>query len=150
MSQSLSKVYLHIAFSTKYRQPFIDGAVKERLWSYMGGICRKMDCDPIQVGGYTDHVHILCQLSKNVSQADLLEEVKKRSSKWIKTVGEAYADFYWQKGYAAFSVAPLSISRVVQYIKTQEERHSRQTFQDEMRGFFKKYEVEYDERYVWD
>jgi REP element-mobilizing transposase RayT len=110
-----------------------------------------MECFPVQVGGYCDHVHILCLLSRTVTQADLVEEVKKRSSKWIKTVSEAaYADFFWQKGYGAFSVSPMQVDKVVRYIKAQEEHHSKCAFQEELLSFLKKYGMEYDERYMWD
>jgi REP element-mobilizing transposase RayT len=150
MSQSLSKVYVHVVFSTKYRQPFIDDAVKERLWSYMGVICKRLDCNPVQIGGYNDHVHMLCLLSRKVAQADLVEEVKTRSSRWIKTLGEAYADFQWQSGYGIFSVNPTQVDRVTRYIMAQEEHHGKQTFKEELLTFLEKYEVEYDDQYVWD
>ena len=80
----------------------------------------------------------------------LLEEIKKESSKWIKTKGLKYSNFYWQDGYGIFSVNPAEIDVVVSYISYQEEHHKKQTFQDEFRAFLKKYKVDYDERYVWD
>lgn len=150
MPQSLSKVYTHITFSTKNRENFIPEDIQERLFDYLGGTCKGLDCNPIKVGGYRDHVHILCTLSRNISQARLLEEVKKESSKWIKTLGDKYKNFYWQRGYGIFSVNPTEIEVVINYIKTQEEHHKTKTFKDEFRAFLKKYNVEYDERYVWD
>jgi len=81
---------------------------------------------------------------------DLMEEIKKRSSKWIKTQGKEYADFYWQNGYGAFSINPTEIEVVVKYIEQQHEHHKTVSFQDEYRAFLKKYAIEYDERYVWD
>jgi REP element-mobilizing transposase RayT len=128
----------------------IDHTIKERLFDYLGGTCRGLECNPIRVGGHLDHVHILCLLSRKISQAKLLEEVKKQSSLWIKTVSPCYSNFYWQDGYGAFSVSPSGVERVVNYINDQEEHHISNTFQDEFRGFLKIYEVEYDERYVWD
>jgi hypothetical protein len=80
---------------------------------------------------------------------NLLEELKKQSSKWIKTQGNAYSNFYWQDGYGVFSVNPTQIDMVVDYIKNQEEHHKTLSFQDELRVFLKKYNVEYDERYIW-
>lgn len=150
MGQSLNKVYTHIVFSTKYRQDLIDDNIAPELFNYLGGVCKALECNPIQVGGHLDHVHILCQLSRKVTIADLLEEIKKRSSKWIKTQGEAYAGFYWQNGYGIFSVNPSEIEIVVNYIKNQKEHHRQKTYQEEFRAFLKKYKVEYDERYVWD
>ncbi|MBL0356400.1 MAG: IS200/IS605 family transposase [Chitinophagaceae bacterium] len=150
MSQSLTKLSTHIVFSTKYRQPLIDAAIEPELHAYLGAVCNVMECLPVKVGGYTDHIHILCLLSKKVALMDLLEEIKKRSSKWIKTKGEAYKNFYWQNGYGAFAVNPSELAVVIRYIENQHEHHQEKNFQDEYRGFLKKYNVEYDERYVWD
>ena len=150
MSQSLVKLSTHIIFSTKYRQHLIDAHIEPSLHAYMGGVCNAMECMPVKVGGYTDHIHILCLLSKKIALMDLLEEVKKRSSKWIKTQGEQYQNFYWQNGYGAFAVNPAQIDVVVKYIENQHAHHDKKNFQDEFRGFLKKYKVEYDERYVWD
>lgn len=150
MGQSLVKNYIHLVFSTKHREPFIQPPVEEELHAYLGGICKEMGCTPIKVGGYTDHVHILCMLSKKVALMDLLEKVKANSSKWIKTKGDEFKNFYWQDGYGAFSVNPSQVDVVIAYIANQHEHHGRQTFQDEYRAFLNKYEVEYDERYVWD
>ncbi|SHM51403.1 IS200/IS605 family transposase [Flavobacterium chilense] len=150
MSQSLSKVYVHLTFSTKGRYPFIDQNIQERLWQYLGGICKGLECNPIQIGGYKDHVHILCLLSKKITQMKLVEEVKKQSSKWIKTIDDNYAKFYWQDGYGIFSVNPSEIEIVVQYIKNQEEHHKKRTFKEELVAFLNKYNVTYDERFLWD
>ena len=150
MGQSLVKNYLHLVFSTKYRQPFIKPPVEEELHNYLGGICNGLECPVIRVGGYTDHIHILCMLSKKMALMKLLEEVKSHSSRWIKTKGEEYKNFYWQNGYGAFSVNPAQVDKVIDYIANQHEHHQRNTFQEEYRVFLKKYKVDYDERYLWD
>ena len=150
MPQSLTKVYVHLVFSTKYRQPLIDDAIKDELYVYLGGVCRELECHPVRVGGYYDHIHILCILSKKIALMKLLEEVKKRSSKWIKTKGRAYDEFYWQDGYGAFSVTPSQLDAVIHYIDNQYEHHEQTTFQDECRGIYQKYDMEYNEHYVWD
>ena len=150
MPRSLVKNYLHITFSTKGRESFIDKSIQKKLFAYLAGICNKMECHALEVGGVEDHVHILCLLSKKVALVKLLEEVKKNSSKWMKTQGEKYQNFYWQIGYGAFSVNPSEIEIVRTYIQNQEEHHKKKTFQEEFRAFLKKYNVEYDERYVWD
>ena len=149
MPQSLSKVYVHITFSTKNRHPFIDDTVKQDLWAYLGGICKDLECNPVRIGGYNDHVHICCLLSRKMTQTKLLEEVKMVSSKWMKTQGARYNDFYWQDGYGIFSVNPSEIEKVVGYIDNQHERHKTLTFKEELVLFLKKYGVEYDERYLW-
>jgi len=150
MPQSLVRNYLHIVFSTKYRQPFIKNSIKDELFTYLGGMCKKFECNPIIVGGYSDHVHILCTLSQKIALMKLIEEVKTHSSKWVKTKGADLSNFYWQNGYGAFSVNPNEFEVVKNYILNQEAHHSKKTFQDEYLAFLKKYEVEYDERYVWD
>ncbi len=150
MGQSLVKNYIHLVFSTKYRQPLIQPPVEAELHAYLGGICNRLECQAIKVGGYTDHIHLLCMLSKKLALMKLAEEVKSHSSKWIKTKGDAYKSFYWQDGYGAFSVNPSQTDRVVEYIANQHEHHRKRTFQEEYRIFLRKYKAEYDERYVWE
>ena len=150
MGQSLVKNYIHLVFSTKYREPLINEAIESELYAYLGGICNQLECQPIKIGGFTDHIHILCMLSKKTALMKLVEELKSHSSKWIKTKGENYRNFYWQGGYGAFSVNPAEMDVVVRYIENQKEHHRKKSFQEEYRGFLKKYKVEYDERYVWD
>ena len=149
MPQSLSKVYVHITFSTKNRCPFLDDNIKQPLWAYIAGICAHLDCHAVRVGGHNDHAHICCLLSRKMTQIELLEEIKKTSSKWVKTRGKQYDGFYWQEGYGIFSVNPSEIETVVTYIDAQHEHHKRYTFQEEFLKFLKKYKVEYDERYLW-
>ncbi len=150
MGQSLVQNYIHLVFSTKHRQPFITPNIEDELFAYLAGICNNLDCKAIKVGGYLDHVHILCKLSKKIALIKLLEEVKSHSSKWIKTKGSEFANFYWQDGYGAFSVNPSEVDVVIKYIENQKNHHKTKTFQDEYRQFLKKYQVEFDEKYVWD
>ncbi|MBL7829197.1 MAG: IS200/IS605 family transposase [Saprospiraceae bacterium] len=150
MGQSLVKNYLHIIFSTKHRKPFILPEIEAELHSYLGGICNNLDCQVIKIGGYHDHVHILCMLSKKIALMKLMEELKSHSSKWIKTKGEAYQNFYWQDGYGAFSVKPSDVNSVIKYIANQHEHHRKKTFTEEYLAILTKYNVEFDERYVWD
>lgn len=150
MSQSLTQIYVHNIFSTKNRVNFIDDEISNELYAYLGGTCKAIDCTPIKIGGYYDHVHILCNLSKKIPLMKLLEEVKKSSSKWIKSKNQKYKNFYWQDGYAAFSVNPSEIDAVIHYISNQKAHHHKVSFQDECRLLFKDYNIEYDERYVWD
>jgi REP element-mobilizing transposase RayT len=130
--------------------PLIHPPIEAELHSYLGGICKKLNCQPLKIGGYTDHVHILCMLSKNIVLAKLLEEVKSHSSKWIKTLDPALSKFYWQDGYGAFSVNPAEVDIVIAYIDNQHEHHRKITFKEEYLAFLKKYGFEYDERYLWD
>ena len=124
--------------------------VEKELHSYLGGICNNLECHVIKVGGYVDHIHILCMLSKKIALMKLMEELKSHSSKWIKTKGAEYANFYWQDGYGAFSVKPSEIDRVITYIANQHEHHRKKTFQKEYRAYLDKFNVEYNEKYIWD
>jgi len=150
MGQSLVKNYLHIVFSTKHRQALIHPPVESELHAYLGGICNNLDCQVLIVGGYTDHVHILCMLSKKIALMKLMEELKAHSSKWIKSKGPGYENFYWQDGYGAFSVNPEQVDRVVAYIANQHEHHRKKTFKEEYRAILEEFHVTHDERYVWD
>ena len=150
MGQSLAKNYLHIIFSTKNRQPLIHPPIEKELHSYLGGICNGLECYPVKIGVYNDHLHILCLLSKKLALIKLLEELKSHSSKWIKTKGYNLKNFYWQDGYGAFSVSPSEVDILRTYIENQHEHHKTKTFQEEYRKFLADYKIEYDERYVWD
>ena len=150
MPQSLTKIYIHIVFSTKNRLHTIGQDIKNDLYDYLGGICKQLECNPVRVGGYTNHIHILCILSKKITIIKLIEELKKNSSKWVKTKNNKYLNFYWQDGYSVFSVNPSEIDVVINYINNQEKHHMRISFEDESRSFFKKYNIEYNEKYVWD
>jgi putative transposase len=150
MPQSLVKNYMHIIFSTKNRERLINESVENELYHYLGGTCKKLDCQPLKIGGYDDHIHILCMLSKKITLMKLLEEVKSHSSKWIKTIDKRLENFYWQDGYGAFSVNPAETELVIKYISNQRVHHPGTSFQDEFRAFLKKYRVDYSEKYVWD
>ena len=150
MSQSLSKLWSHLIFSTRDRYPFLaDSDVRGQLHAYMATILQNHNCPTLQVGGASDHIHALFVLSKNCSIAQIVYEVKRSSSKWIKTQGSSYKQFYWQSGYGAFSVSQSHVEQVRRYILGQEQHHCKLTFQDEYREFLLRYDVDYDERYVW-
>lgn len=109
MPQSLSKVIIHVIFSTKDREPGLDREVRPRMHAYLATICRDLGGEAYRVGGVADHVHIVTTLPRTLSQADLIEKVKKSSSKWIKALAPKHRGFYWQRGYGAFSVSPSQL-----------------------------------------
>jgi putative transposase len=150
MPQSLSRILVHLIFSTKNRVPVLAPAIRAELYPYLATVLRDNDCPMLRVGGVEDHVHLFFGLSRTLSIAKMVEIVKTSSSKWIKTKGPELAQFHWQHGYGAFSVGQSDVDAVIQYIDTQEEHHRRSSFQDELRGFLARYQVPYDERYVWD
>lgn len=150
MPQSLSKVILHIIFSTKDRQPWLDSDVRPRAHAYLATVCRDLGAEITHLGGVADHVHIITMLPRTLSQAEFIEKIKKASSKWIKTVSIRYRGFFWQRGYGVFSVSPSQLDAVRRYAQKQQEYHRTQTFQDEYRKLLRRHRVESDERYVWD
>ena len=151
MPQSLAAVYLHIIFSTKNREPWLrEKSTRDALHEYLGGVAKKVDCAPIRVGGFTDHVHVLVRFARTITIANLVKELKTVSNSWIKEKNPSLANFEWQAGYGAFSVSSSKLDDVVAYIANQEEHHKTVTFQDELRAFFTKHKIEFDEKYVWD
>jgi REP element-mobilizing transposase RayT len=151
MPQSLAKIIVHTVFSTKDRRPFLrDKTLREELHRYLGGILTNLDCQPLIIGGVEDHVHILSTLSRTCEVAAMVKEVKRGSSLWLKTKSPDFHDFAWQNGYGIFSIGFSQIETVRNYIAGQEEHHRKVSFQDEFREFLKRYDVEFDERYVWD
>ncbi len=150
MAQSLSKVLLHIIFSTKNREPWLDSNVRPRMHAYLATICRDAGADFVRVGGVSDHVHIVTTLARTLSQAQLIEGIKKASSKWVKALDARYRGFFWQRGYAAFSVSPSQLDSVLEYVNKQQEHHRTRTFQEEYRELLRKHGVDFDERFVWD
>ena len=151
MPQSLAQIYLHIVFSTKDRQPFLkDQKVRLAVHRYLLGICEQQGSPSISIGGVADHVHIACRLSKTGSVSSLIKELKQGSSTWIKTKFSNQNDFHWQSGYGAFSVSPSHLTVLTNYIANQESHHRRESFQVEFRRLLRKYNIDFDERYVWD
>ncbi|GMV99257.1 MAG: hypothetical protein AMXMBFR84_03960 [Candidatus Hydrogenedentota bacterium] len=148
MSQSLAMNLIHLIYSTKDRKPFLFAGVRPSLFEYQAGIFRDLDCPVLTIGGTEDHVHALFCLSKNRALCNVIEDVKKGSSRWIKTQHASLARFQWQSGYGAFSIGQSQVATVRTYIGNQEEHHRKRTFQEEFRAFLKRYKVEYDERYV--
>jgi len=151
MPQSLAQIYLHIVFSTKNRTPVLaDAIIREEVHKYLGGASNKLECPVLRVGGVADHVHVLCRLGRTITVADLVKELKRESSQWIKSKFPELADFYWQLGYGAFSVSESKVPDVRAYVENQEQHHASMSFQDEFRELLKKHGLEWDERYVWD
>ncbi len=150
MPQSLSSILIHLVFSTKNREPFITPAIETELHPYLATIFRALKSPSLCIDGTADHVHVLFSLARVITIADLVEEAKTESSKWIKTKGREFRNFHWQKGYGAFSIGQSNVAALKRYIRGQKQHHQRVSFQDEYRKFLKAYAIDYDERYVWD
>jgi REP element-mobilizing transposase RayT len=147
MPQSLVKIVVHIVFSTKERSALIAADIEPRLFGCIGGIIENNGAKMIIAGGTSDHIHILVSLGR-IEISELIGDIKRESSKWMKKNG--VPDFYWQKGYGAFSIGQSQVPDVSRYIRNQKEHHRKQIFQDEFRILCKKYDVDIDERYCWD
>ena len=151
MPQSLAKILVHTVFSTKDRRPFLrDKPLREELHRYLGGILTNLDGQPIIIGGVADHVHILSSLARTGTAAEMVKEVKRGSSLWLKTQSPDLHDFAWQNGYGIFSIGFSQVELLRNYIAGQEEHHRTISFQDEFRLLLQRYEIGFDERYVWD
>jgi REP element-mobilizing transposase RayT len=161
MPQSFSSVYVHAVFSTKDRRPFLrDKALRESLHGYLGAISKKLECAPLKIGGVENHVHILFRLSRTITMAEWVKEMKRVSNNWLKEQPTPPAslegpsapldEFAWQSGYACFSVSVSNLDLVTRYIERQVEHHRKSTFQDELRTLLEKHGEKWDEKYVWD
>ena len=150
MPQSFQSIYIHFVWSTKNRVQFITEDVEVELYKYMSSIFRYHKSPSLITNGYKNHVHALVSLSREISIAKLMEEVKRESSKWMKTKGDYFQYFYWQTGYAAIGIGKNQIGYVKKYIKNQKSHHSQKSFKEEYVELLKKDGVDYDERYMWD
>jgi putative transposase len=139
-----------LVFSTKDREPSIDPGIRENLYPYLSTVARNADCECFRIGGVADHVHLAVRLSRTITIAGLVEDLKVSTSRWMKTQQSGLADFAWQRGYGAFSVGNGDLDALIAYIDGQEEHHRVRTFQEEYRAFLIKYKIAFDERYVWD
>lgn len=150
MPQSLAKVYVHVIFSTSNREPVLADAWRDELFRLLGGTANNLECQSLIVGGVADHVHLLFQLGRTITVADAVGKIKSMSSAWVNQSRGVAEPFHWQSGYAAFSVSQSNVEAVREYIRRQPEHHAKQSFQDELREWLRRYEIEWDERYVWD
>jgi len=148
MPQSLANILIHAIWSTKERRPLITENVRPDLHGYMAGIFKSLESPALIINSVSDHVHVLCHLSKNLAACKLVEEVKKSSSKWMKMKDVPL--FAWQNGYGVFSVSESNAPAVRKYIEGQPAHHQKVDFKDEFRAFCKRHNVPIDEKYVWD
>ena len=148
MAQSLSKIIVHVVFSTKNRQPILSAAMRKDLFAYIVGILNSLDCITLTINGTEDHVHVLVIIAKTISLSKMIQEMKGSSSRWLNSQTATTKHFAWQAGYGAFSVSESQIAKVVGYIAGQEEHHRKTTFQEELILLLKKHKIEFDEQYL--
>ena len=150
MPQSLARLHIHLIFSTKNRERIISDRVRDSLHAYMATVLQNLGCPPVLINSVEDHVHVLFELARTVAVSAAVEDVKKASSKWIKTQGGEFAGFAWQAGYGAFAVSESNVPNVREYVANQREHHRKKSFQEEYRTFLERHQIAFDERYVWD
>jgi len=150
MPQSLSDILLHVVFSTKDRVPFLTDEAIGPMHAYLATVARNAKCDCYRVGGVADHVHLAVRLPRTITVAQLIEELKTPSSKWVKSEYPRLRDFSWQRGYGAFSIGRSDLDSLISYIDHQEEHHRKKTFQEEYLELLKELGVPYDVNYLWD
>jgi REP element-mobilizing transposase RayT len=141
---------LHAVFSTKNRQPSLAPTWREELFQVLGGLTNTLGCQSLVGGGVEDHIHTLFVLSRTATISDVMKTIKSSSSAWVNEKHSSKTPFHWQAGDAAFSVRQSSVESVRHYIERQAEHHATRSFQDEMREWFSRYQIDWDERYVWD
>ena len=150
MAQTITGFYYHIVFSTKNRIHIIRPNIEDELYAYIGGILNNHKSKLLIGNGTDNHIHLLVSLDKNIKFPDILGSIKRNTSKWLKTKGGMLSKFGWQDGYSAFTVGHTQLSAVKKYIANQKEHHKQTLFEDEMREFYRKYEIPFDESYIWD
>ncbi len=150
MPGTYSKLLYHLVFSTKGRANLIADTVRPRLHEYLGGIVRDEKGLAYQIGGTSNHVHLLVRWRTDVSVSTLLRDLKSHSSLWVHQTFPTMQGFAWQEGYGAFTVSQSQSEAVTKYITNQEQHHRTKTFEEEFISFLKAHEIEYDERYLWD
>ncbi len=142
--------YFHCVFGTKERRPLIPPPLQQRLWPFLGGIARQNGMKALEIGGTTDHVHLLLSLPSTISVAKALQLIKGGSSKWVHETFPEQRLFGWQVKYGAFAVSVSLLDKTIQYIKSQEEHHRKISFQEEFVALLEKHRIAYDVRYLWE
>lgn len=150
MAITYTNLLYHIVFSTKHREPLIHNSLKGELHKYLGGLVRDKHGILLEVGGMADHVHLVVNLRPDIAVSDVVKYVKANSSGWVNDRPDRHGEFYWQRGYAAFTVSESQLPAVREYVLNQEAHHRGQTFKEELLALLRKHNVEFDERYLWD
>jgi REP element-mobilizing transposase RayT len=150
MPQSLAQILVHLVFSTKNREAWLADDIRDELHTYVGGIVENQKGTLLKAGSLADHLHLLIAHPRTCAPAELVQEIKTGSSKWLKTKSAENAGFHWQGGYGAFSISPSHRPALEKYISSQAEHHRVVTFQEEYRRLLNKCGIPFDERYVWD
>ena len=150
MANTYHQIYIQAVFAVKYRDSAIDKKWEKELFGVIGNLINENDCKTLIVNGVPDHVHCFFGLKPSVSLSDLMKNVKAKSSKWVNDSKVASTRFEWQEGYGAFSYSRSQLDEVYKYIENQAEHHKIMTFREEYIAFLKKFDVPYDERFIFE
>ena len=149
MPNSYSSIYIQSVFAVKYRKAVIDKKWKNDLYAVMGNLFKQNNCLPLAINGIEDHVHCFYKLGRTVSIAEVLKNVKGKSSKWINDSNLTPGKFVWQTGYGSFSYGQSDYNRIVEYVRNQEQHHKRTTFNEEYRNLLREFEIDFDDEYLF-
>ncbi|PZR24503.1 MAG: IS200/IS605 family transposase [Flavobacterium psychrophilum] len=149
MANTYSQIHLQFVFAVKHRDSLIRSQWKEELYLYISGIIEKQGHKLLAINGMPNHIHIFIGMRPNQSVSDLLQDIKRNSSLWINQKGFVNGKFEWQEGYGAFSYGKSQVKAVIDYIENQENHHKKISFREEYIDFLQKFEIEYDERYIF-
>jgi len=150
MANTYSQVYLHFVFTVKGKQNLLLPKHNDELQKYITGIVQNRKQKLLAINNVSDHMHLFVGFGTTITMADFMEEVKAISSKFINTKGWIRGRFEWQRGYGVFSYSRSQIDDVIKYIINQQEHHKKQSFKEEYIDLLKKFEIEYDEKYLFD
>lgn len=149
MANTYTQIHVQFVFAVKYRNGLIHASFKEELYQYISGIIKANNHKLLAINGMPDHLHIFIGMRPTQSISDLLQDIKGSSSKWINEKKFLKVKFEWQEGYGAFSYSKSHVDNVISYIQNQESHHKKESFRDEYLKFLKVFEIEYDERYIF-
>lgn len=150
MANTYTQLNVQTIFAVKGRDNILTSNFRNQLFEYIAGILRNSKQYPLAINGYKDHVHVFFELNPDTSLANVLEAVKSNSSKWINSNQFVTGRFEWQRGYSGFTYSKSQRNNVIQYIMNQENHHKAQTFREEYMEILRKFEMEYDERYIFE
>ncbi|MBN2805478.1 MAG: IS200/IS605 family transposase [Prolixibacteraceae bacterium] len=146
---SFTQIYIQIVFSPEHRDALLIDKIRTRVFKYMHGIIESLGHKSIIINGCADHVHIFIGINPAISISDTVKEIKRVSSIFINNLNVFQGKFKWQEGYGAFSYSKSQMSNVYNYILNQEQHHKKKTFREEYLSLLEKFEIEYDEKYLF-
>jgi len=150
MPNTYTQLLYHVVFATRRREPLILERFDERLHAYIGGIVRGEDGVLLAAGGMPDHLHLVISLGTTRAIADVVRTIKSKSALWLNELEDYRCQFYWQRGYSAFTVSMSQLDKVIAYVRNQKEHHAKHDYLDELRLLLSNHGVHFEEQYLAD